>query len=250
MTRPGFVLEVDDRTPPLIVHEGEGFRLENFPLGTRVIYPPESLPVRARRRRGDPRRAAEPRGRRPAAHPAARRHEADDRVRRPVDPAAAHARPRHPAADHRAGADDGGGRRRRRRPHHRGQRAAPPDDGRRAQAHRRRAGLPLVPPAGTALQPRRRGPRQPAPHRADRQGRGHRDQPACGRVRPAGLRERQPRGDGRRAQVGADRAGVVQVAASTTTTRRRWCGRTRSWTTPSPTSTTPRGGWAGSSRST
>jgi lactate racemase len=43
MTRPGFVLEVDDRTPPLLVHEGEGFRLQEFPLGTRVIYPPESL---------------------------------------------------------------------------------------------------------------------------------------------------------------------------------------------------------------
>jgi len=43
--RPGFVLEVDDRTPPLLVHEGEGFRLENFPLGTRVVYPPESLPT-------------------------------------------------------------------------------------------------------------------------------------------------------------------------------------------------------------
>ena len=43
MSRPGFVLEVDDRTPPIVVHEGEGFRLENFPLGTRVIYPPESL---------------------------------------------------------------------------------------------------------------------------------------------------------------------------------------------------------------
>ncbi|MGH3446267.1 MAG: lactate racemase domain-containing protein [Nocardioidaceae bacterium] len=45
MSRPGFVLEVDDRTPPLVVHEGEGFRLESFPLGTRVIYPPESLPA-------------------------------------------------------------------------------------------------------------------------------------------------------------------------------------------------------------
>lgn len=45
MSRPGFVLEVDDRTPPLVVHEGEGFRLQEFPLGTRVIYPPESLPA-------------------------------------------------------------------------------------------------------------------------------------------------------------------------------------------------------------
>lgn len=44
MTRPGFVLEVDERTPPLVVHEGEGFRLQRFPLGTRVVYPPESLP--------------------------------------------------------------------------------------------------------------------------------------------------------------------------------------------------------------
>jgi lactate racemase len=44
VTRPGFVLEVDDRTPPLVVHEGEGFRLERFPAGTRVVYPPESLP--------------------------------------------------------------------------------------------------------------------------------------------------------------------------------------------------------------
>jgi hypothetical protein len=44
VSRPGFVLEVDDRTPPLVVHQGEGFRLEHFPAGTRVIYPPESLP--------------------------------------------------------------------------------------------------------------------------------------------------------------------------------------------------------------
>ncbi|TMK86054.1 MAG: DUF2088 domain-containing protein [Actinobacteria bacterium] len=45
MTRPGFVLEVDERTPPLLVHEGEGFRLQKFPLGTQVIYPPDSLPA-------------------------------------------------------------------------------------------------------------------------------------------------------------------------------------------------------------
>src|SRR5947208_10781399 len=45
MPRPGFVLEVDERTPPLLVHEGEGFRLQKFPLGTRVIYPPDSLPA-------------------------------------------------------------------------------------------------------------------------------------------------------------------------------------------------------------
>ena len=45
MSRPGFVLEVDDRTPPIVVHEGESFRLEHFPLGTRVVYPPETLPA-------------------------------------------------------------------------------------------------------------------------------------------------------------------------------------------------------------
>ncbi|MFL5798288.1 MAG: lactate racemase domain-containing protein [Actinomycetota bacterium] len=44
MPRPGFVLEVDERTPPLLVHEGEGFRVQKFPLGSRVIYPPDSLP--------------------------------------------------------------------------------------------------------------------------------------------------------------------------------------------------------------
>ncbi len=44
MSRPGFVLEVDERTPPLLIHQGEGFRLENLPLGSRVIYPPDSLP--------------------------------------------------------------------------------------------------------------------------------------------------------------------------------------------------------------
>jgi lactate racemase len=44
MSRPGFVLEVDERTPPLLVHQGEGFRLEPLPLGSRVIYPPDSLP--------------------------------------------------------------------------------------------------------------------------------------------------------------------------------------------------------------
>ena len=44
MTRPGFVLEVDERTPPLLFHHGEGFRLERLPLGSRVVYPPEPLP--------------------------------------------------------------------------------------------------------------------------------------------------------------------------------------------------------------
>jgi hypothetical protein len=44
MARPGFVLEVDERTPPLLFHQGEGFRLEKLPLGSRVVYPSEPLP--------------------------------------------------------------------------------------------------------------------------------------------------------------------------------------------------------------
>ena len=44
MPRPGFVLDVDERTPPLLVHEGERFRMQRFPVGTRVVYPPDSLP--------------------------------------------------------------------------------------------------------------------------------------------------------------------------------------------------------------
>ncbi|MDY7099747.1 MAG: lactate racemase domain-containing protein [Actinomycetota bacterium] len=42
--RPGFVLEVDRNTPPILFHHGEGFRLEKLPVGrTRVVYPPEPL---------------------------------------------------------------------------------------------------------------------------------------------------------------------------------------------------------------
>jgi hypothetical protein len=44
MPRPGFVLDVDRSTPPLLFWAGEGFRLERLPAGrTRVIYPPEPL---------------------------------------------------------------------------------------------------------------------------------------------------------------------------------------------------------------
>ena len=41
--RPGFVLETDRSTPPILFHHGEGFRLEKLPPGrTRIIYPAES----------------------------------------------------------------------------------------------------------------------------------------------------------------------------------------------------------------
>ena len=45
MARPGFVHDVDERTPPLLVHAGDALRLERFPLGTQVIYPADSLPA-------------------------------------------------------------------------------------------------------------------------------------------------------------------------------------------------------------
>lgn len=41
--RPGFVLEVDRSTPPILFHAGEGFRLEKLPVGSRVVYPHEPL---------------------------------------------------------------------------------------------------------------------------------------------------------------------------------------------------------------
>ncbi len=43
--RPGFVLDVDRQTPPILFHHGEGFRLEKLPVGrSRVVYPAEPLP--------------------------------------------------------------------------------------------------------------------------------------------------------------------------------------------------------------
>jgi hypothetical protein len=44
MPRPGFVLEVDRSTPPVLIWHGEGFRLERLPAErSRVIYAPEPL---------------------------------------------------------------------------------------------------------------------------------------------------------------------------------------------------------------
>ncbi len=37
------MLEVDRRTPPVLFHFGEGFRLERLPSGSRIIYPPEPV---------------------------------------------------------------------------------------------------------------------------------------------------------------------------------------------------------------
>ncbi len=250
MSRPGFVLEVDDRTPPLVVHEGQGFRLEDFPLGTRVIYPPESLPTV------------------PDVEAAIR-----DALLHPVDsePLPALLRPgmqltiafddlslplptmRKPdirqriieqvltmAAD--AGVDDveliaANAL-------HRRMTAG------RAQAHRGRAGVPVLPPAGAAQQPRRRGPRQPAPRRADRprartsRSTGGRPSPTCWSTSTS-TSWRWTAGTSR------CRSGWRRTSRCATTTTRKTMVRSHSFMDhTSPTSTTPRGGWAGCSRST
>jgi hypothetical protein len=44
MPRPGFVLDVDRSTPPVLFHHGEQLRLEKLPPGrSRIIYPAEPL---------------------------------------------------------------------------------------------------------------------------------------------------------------------------------------------------------------
>lgn len=44
MPRPGFVLDVDKSTPPILFHHGESFRLEKLPAGrSRVLYPGEPI---------------------------------------------------------------------------------------------------------------------------------------------------------------------------------------------------------------
>lgn len=41
--RPGFILETDKSTPPILFWRGEGLSREKLPSGSRVIYPPEAL---------------------------------------------------------------------------------------------------------------------------------------------------------------------------------------------------------------
>lgn len=43
MSRPGFVLEVDEKTPPLLTLAGANLRLERFGVGTRVAYPADPV---------------------------------------------------------------------------------------------------------------------------------------------------------------------------------------------------------------
>jgi hypothetical protein len=44
VSRPGFALEVDERTPPTLVRSASDVRLERFSLGTQIVYPPDGQP--------------------------------------------------------------------------------------------------------------------------------------------------------------------------------------------------------------
>lgn len=44
MSRPGFVLEVDDKTPALLTCSGDQLRLSRFGHGTKVVYPADAVP--------------------------------------------------------------------------------------------------------------------------------------------------------------------------------------------------------------
>ena len=115
MSRPGLVLEVDERTPPLVVHAGEGFRLERFRMGTRVIYPPESLPALQDVDAAIDAALASPLDSEPLAallRPGMRLTIAFDDISLPLPPMRT---PDIRAADHRARPGAGGRRRRRRR---------------------------------------------------------------------------------------------------------------------------------------
>ena len=80
-----------------------------------------------------------------------------------------------------------------------------------------------------------------------RRGRGRRDQQAGGGERPAGLRQHQPGGHGRRATRAWPPGWPATRAYGTTTTRRPCSGADRSWTSTAPSSTRPTGGWVASS---
>ncbi len=210
MPRPGFVLEVDRSTPPLLFWRGEGFSLERLPAGrTRVVYGPEPLdPVKDVD--GAIRRALlDPVESRPAAGPAVPGHEADHRLRR-RQPAAAQDAPAGPApAGDRGRARPGRRGRRGRRAPHRRARPPPAHDRGRAAPRRGRPGLRRLRPRRPALQPRRRGSRQPGLPGVHPEGRGGGDQQAGRRERPHRLRQHQPRRHGRRLEVHRHRAGVV-----------------------------------------
>ncbi len=230
-TRPGFVLDVDRSTPPILFHHGEQFRLEKLPAGrSRVVYPAEPLepltnPEAAIRHAllnpigdSDPLPAL--------LRPGMKLTIAFDDISLPLPPMKRpdiRQRVIEQVLDMAA--------------------AAGVDDVHIIAAlalHRRMTESELrhaigdrvydaFAPARAAVQPRRRRPRQPRLPRHDRQGRGGRDQQAGRRERPDRLREHQPRCHGRRLEEHRDRAWPATAACGTTTTCRRCNTAARSW---------------------
>ena len=214
MPRPGFVLDVDRSTPPDARLERRGPQ-----PGEAAGRPqPRDLPGRAaagdrRHRRRHPPRPARPDRPGSAADAAVPGHAADDRLRRHQPAAAEDAPARRAPACHRGRARPRRrGRRRRRRADLR-PRPAPADDRGRAAPRHRRPRVRRLRAARPAHPARRRGPRQPRVPRHDRARRGGRDQQAGGDVRPARLRQHQPRRHGRRVEVDGHRPGQLPQPA-------------------------------------
>ena len=247
--RPGFVLEVDRSTPPTLFYHGEGFRLEQLPVGSRVIYPAEPLDAARGPRRRHPRRAAPPARRQRAAARAAapgmKLTIAFDDVSLPLPPMRApDVRQRVIEAVLDMAAEAG------------------VDDvvliaalalHRRMHEHELRHALgdrvyDAFEPHGLLWQHDAEDPDNLVHLGHDRPGRGRRDQPAGGRERPARLRQHQPRRHGRRPQERGHRPGVVPSRCATTTTCARCSTAARSWTRSTPSCTRRTGAWAGSSR--
>ena len=231
--RPGFVLDVDRSTPPILFHHGEGFRLEQLPAGrSRVIYPAEPLDAARRPRRApsatrcSTRSATASRCRR-CCCPGMKLTIAFDDISLPLPPM------QRPdirqrvieavldlAAD--AGVDD----------------VAPHRRARPAPAHDRGRAAPRASATGSTTPSRRTAcsttttPRTPTTwcSSAHRPGRGGRDQQAGGRERPARLRQHQPRRHGRRPEDRRPPAWRRTERCATTTTCRRCSTAARSWT--------------------
>ena len=222
MPRPGFVLDVDRSTPPILFHHGEGFRLEKLPAGRsrgRSTRPSRSTALDDVDGAIRDALAQPARRQRAAARAAAPGHEAHDRVRRHLAAAAADAPARHPPAGDRGRARPGRRGRRRRRPPHRRARAAPAHDRGRAAPRRRRPGVRRLRPAAACLYNHdAEDPDNLVVPRQHRPRRGGRDQQAGRRERPPRLRQHQHRVDGRRPQVAPPPASPATAASATTTT--------------------------------
>ena len=222
MPRPGFVLEVDRSTPPIMFWRGENFSLEKLPAGrSRVIYPPEPLAAIDDIDGAIRHALLNPHDQDPLPaqlFPGMKLTIAFDDVSLPLP------KMRTPDTRQRvieavldlaaeAGVDDvhiiaALGLHRRMHEY----------ELRHALGDR---DLRRVPSPRHALPARRRGSRQPHRDRHDAGRRGARDQQARRRQRPDRLRQHQLGGDGRRLEEHHHRVWPATAASASTTTPRR-----------------------------